>query len=134
MSLSWTAENYWLARTVFQRGLALIYLIAFLNAVNEFRPLLGEHGLLPAPAWIREVPFRDSPSLFYLAPKDWAFTGAAWLGAVLSLLALTGIVERYGTPASAIVWGLLWLLYLSFVGSERESVKRCHFTRLSSWC
>jgi hypothetical protein len=115
MSLSWTAENYWLARTVFQRGLALIYLIAFVNAVNEFRPLLGEHGLLPAPAWIREVPFRASPSLFYLAPKDWAFTGAAWLGTVLSFLALTGIVERYGTPVSAIVWGLLWVLYLSFV-------------------
>src|SRR5689334_18519235 len=39
--LNWTADNYWLTRTVFQRGLALVYLIAFLNAVNQFRPLLG---------------------------------------------------------------------------------------------
>lgn len=115
MSVSWTADNYWLTRTVFQRALALVYLIAFLNAVNQFKPLLGERGLLPAPSWIRAVPFRASPSLFYLAPKDWAFGAAAWLGIGLSCLALTGVVERYSTPVSAVMWGALWVLYLSFV-------------------
>ena len=92
-----------------------MYLIAFLNAVNQFKPLLGENGLLPVPLWIRHVPFRTAPSLFYLAPKDWAFSAAAWLGVVLSCLALTGIAERYSTLISAAVWGLLWVLYLSFV-------------------
>ena len=58
MSVSWTADNYWLTRTVFQRALALVYLIAFLNAVNQFKPLLGENGLLPVPAWVRSVPCR----------------------------------------------------------------------------
>src|SRR5690348_16092537 len=115
MSLSWTADNYWLTRTVFQRGLALVYFIAFLNAVNQFKPLLGERGLLPVPLWIRHVPFRESPSLFYLAPKDWAFTAAAWLGVALSCLALTGISERFSSLASAVIWALLWVLYLSFV-------------------
>ena len=115
VSLSWTADTYWLARTVFQRGLALVYLIAFLNALNQFKPLLGERGLLPAPLWIRQVPFRASPSLFYLAPKDWAFSGAAWLGVALCGLALAGIAERYSTPISAAVWASLWVLYLSFV-------------------
>src|SRR5690349_4847980 len=115
MSLTWTAENYWLTRTVFQRGLALVYLIAFVNAVNQFKPLLGEHGLLPVPLWVKEVPFRASPSLFYLAPKDWAFTAAAWLGVLLSCAALGGISERYSTPVSAAVWGALWVLYLSIV-------------------
>ena len=66
-------NHYWLTRLVFQRGLALIYLIAFICALNQFRPLLGEHGLLPVPAFVRQVPFRETPSLFYLAPKDWAF-------------------------------------------------------------
>jgi hypothetical protein len=113
--VSWSADNYWLTRTVFQRGLALVYLIAFLNALNQFKPLLGERGLLPVPSWVRTVSFRTSPSLFYLAPKDWAFTAAAWLGIVLSCLALTGIADRYSTPVSAAVWGGLWLLYLSFV-------------------
>ena len=81
MTLGWTNEGYWLTRAVFQRGLALIYLIGFVNAVNQFKPLLGERGLLPVPAWVRAVPFREMPSLFYLAPKDWAFTAAAWVGA-----------------------------------------------------
>ncbi|HMC68770.1 MAG TPA: lipase maturation factor family protein, partial [Mycobacteriales bacterium] len=47
------APDYWLSRFVFERGLALVYLIAFLVAVNQFRPLLGEHGLLPAPGFLR---------------------------------------------------------------------------------
>ncbi len=112
---SWNAENYWLSRTVFQRGLGFVYLVAFINAVNQFRPLLGERGLLPVPVWVKEVPFRASPSLFYLAPKDWAFVGAAWLGVVLSCLILLGINERFPLPFSALTWFLLWTLYLSFV-------------------
>jgi len=115
VSLSWTDGNYWLTRTVFERGLALIYLIAFLNAVNQFKPLLGERGLLPAPRWVRQVPFRASPSLFYFAPKDWAFTAAAWLGLLLSALALVGVSESGSSAVAALVWALLWLLYLSFV-------------------
>ena len=39
----------------------------------------------------------------------------AWTGVVLSLVALTGFSERFGTPLSMAVWALLWLLYLSFV-------------------
>ncbi len=115
MTLSWTAEGYWLTRNVFQRALALVYLIAFLNAVNQFKPLLGERGLLPVPIWVKAVPFRASPSLFYLAPKDWAFTAAAWLGVLLSCLAMAGFAERYSNWLSAAVWALLWVLYLSFV-------------------
>src|SRR4051812_6179397 len=104
MNFAWTNDNYWLVRTVFQRALALLYLIGFLNALNQFRPLLGEHGLLPVSAWVKAVPFRDSPSLFYLAPKDWAFMAAAWLGLVLSCLAMVGVVERAPTLVSAGVW------------------------------
>ena len=40
-------SGYWYSRFVFERALGLIYLVAFLNAANEFVPLLGEHGLLP---------------------------------------------------------------------------------------
>jgi hypothetical protein len=102
-------------RTLYQRGLALVYLIAFVNAVNEFKPLLGEQGLLPVPAWVKAVPFTASPSLFYLAPKDWAFTAAAWLGMLLSLATLAGITDRFSTWISAAAWAALWVLYISFV-------------------
>jgi hypothetical protein len=115
MSLSWTAGDYWLTRTVFQRALGLIYLIAFVNAVNQFKPLLGEHGLLPVTAWVKAVPFSDTPSLFYAAPKDWAFTTAAWAGVILSALVVAGVADRYSWWLSAVVWFVLWALYLSFV-------------------
>ena len=50
------AVDFEFARQVLQRGIAALYLIAFLSTLNQFRPLLGEHGLLPAPellAWAR---------------------------------------------------------------------------------
>jgi hypothetical protein len=105
----------WLTRLLFQRGLGLVYLIAFLVALNQFRPLLGERGLLPVPLFVERVSFRDSPSLFFLFPRDGTFLVAAWAGVILSALAVTGLSERYGAAASMLVWGSLWILYLSFV-------------------
>lgn len=68
--MTWEAGDYWLTRLVFQRELGVIYLIAFICALNQFRPLLGERGLLPVPDFVRQVPFRETPSLFFLAPRD----------------------------------------------------------------
>jgi hypothetical protein len=109
------AADYWYSRFVFERALAAIYLAAFLCAANQFLPLLGERGLLPFTNFVRVVPFRSSPSLFYLLQSDAAVRTAAWLGVGLSVLALTGYPQRLGTLPAAIVWGLLWVLYLSFV-------------------
>jgi len=114
--LAWLAgSDYRLTRRVLQRGLALVYLIAFVVAARQFVPLLGEHGLEPAPLFVAQVPFRLSPSLFYLAPHDRAFTAAAWIGVALAVFALTGLSERRGWPLSAATWGAMWLLDLSFV-------------------
>ena len=112
---SFVFSGYVLSRAAFQRGLALVYLIAFLVALNQFRPLLGEKGLLPAPAYLKQVPFSQSPSLFYLFPKDAAFTAAAWLGVGIACFALLGFSERYGLWPSILTWTLLWALYMSFV-------------------
>ena len=106
---------YWYSRQIFERGLALIYLIAFLAVINQFIPLLGERGLLPVPRFIQAVPFRESPSLFYLRATDGVFRAAGWLGVLLSVLALTGVVQSRSALAAGILWGLLWVLYLSFV-------------------
>src|SRR5207253_2593352 len=85
------APDYWLTRFVFERALGTIYLIAFLVTVNQFRPLLGEHGLLPAPDLIRAVPFRASPSLFHLVGySDRKLLIVGWAGVVLSVIAVTG--------------------------------------------
>jgi len=105
----------WYTRFTFERALALVYLTAFLVAANQFVPLLGEHGLLPVPRFIRQVSFTESPSLFYFAATDRAFTAAAWLGIALSIFAFSGFPQARGTLAAAATWAALWALYLSFV-------------------
>jgi hypothetical protein len=107
--------DYWLSRWLFERALALIYLVAFIAAVKQFVPLLGVHGLEPVGRWIEQVPFRSSPSLFYLAPRDGVFRAAAWLGVGLSVLALSSWPQRMGPATATVVWAVLWVLYLSFV-------------------
>ncbi len=115
--LAWldNTSGYWLGRFVFQRGLAIVYLIAFIAAVNQFRPLLGEKGLLPVPSFVKQVSFRDAPSLFYLFPNDRVFMLVAWIGVLFSCLALSGLSDRYSTWFSVFVWAALWALYMSFV-------------------
>lgn len=109
------APGYWLSRFVFQRSLATIYLIAFLAARNQFRPLLGEHGILPIPRFTRAVPFRRAPSLFQLRYSDRLFDATTWVGMVLSVAAIAGLVERAPIWTSMLAWGVLWALYLSIV-------------------
>jgi len=107
-------RGLWLARLLLERGIGLICLIAFIVALNQFKPLLGERGLLPVPLFVKQVSFRETPSLFFWAPRDLAFTTAAWVGIVLSCLVITGIAARY-TWLSIGVWLAIYLLYLSFV-------------------
>jgi hypothetical protein len=108
------ARRYWLTRLLLERGIGVISLIAFLVALNQFKPLLGERGLLPVPIFVKQVPFRATPSLFYLFPRDAAFTIAAWVGIVLSCLVISGIASRY-TWLSVAVWIAIYIIYLSFV-------------------
>ena len=104
-------SEYWLSRWLFERALAAIYLVAFAAAVVQFVPLLGERGLEPVGRRIEQVPFRASPSLFYLIPKDTAFRACAWLGVALSIFALTSLPQRLGAIPAALVWAVLvsWL-------------------------
>ena len=107
-------RGYWVTRVLLERGIGIICLIAFLVAVNQFKPLLGERGLLPVPLFVKQVPFRETPSLFFFFPRDIAFSIAAWVGVALSCLVITGISARY-TWLSVAVWVAIYLLYLSFV-------------------
>src|SRR4051794_36530307 len=106
-------RSYWVTRLLLERGLGIICLIAFIVALNQFKPLLGERGLLPVPLFVKQVPFRETPSLFFWMPRNGAFTTAAWIGIVLSCLVITGISSRY-TWLSAAVWLAIYVLYLSF--------------------
>src|SRR3954447_13851690 len=116
MTASWfAADDYWLGRLVFQRSLAAVYVIAFLVAVNQFRPLLGGNGLLPIPDYLRQRPFRQAPSLFQWHYSDRFFAAVAWTGVALAVITLGGLTERAPLPVTMLVWLALWLLYLSIV-------------------
>ena len=107
-------RGYWLARLLLERGIGVICLVAFLVAVNQFKPLLGARGLLPVRLFVKQMPFREAPSLFYLFPRDGAFLTAAWLGVLLSCLVISGLAARH-TWLSVATWLTIYLLYLSFV-------------------
>ncbi|GII54360.1 membrane protein [Planotetraspora thailandica] len=109
------APEYWLGRLVFQRGLAAIYLIAFLAAANQFRALIGETGLTPVPAYLRAVPFRRAPSVFHLHYTDRFFAAVAWSGVALSAAVLAGLADLVPLWSSMLLWGALWVSYLSIV-------------------
>ena len=109
------APDYWLTRLVFERVLGAIYLIAFIVAINQFRPLLGERGLLPVPVFVRLVPYRQAPSIFQFHYSDRFFAVLAWLGAVVSAAVVVGVPDRLPDWVSIVVWLFLWAVYLSIV-------------------
>jgi hypothetical protein len=110
-------SSYWHSRWLFERGLAAIYLIAFIVTLNQFLPLAGSRGLTPAADYLRQVPFRYSPSLFHWVDSDRAFRVCAWIGIGLSVVAVSGIVSRCGALATAGLWAGLYVLYLSFINA-----------------
>ncbi|HWC16502.1 MAG TPA: lipase maturation factor family protein [Terriglobales bacterium] len=105
--------DYWLARLALQKSIGLLFLTAYLNVINQFKPLLGERGLLPVPLFVKDVAFRESPSLFFFFPTDKAFTICGWIGVVLSGLIISGFADQ--TWSLLLIWAALWVLYLSFV-------------------
>src|SRR5438477_9164046 len=109
------SPDYMLARLVLQRGLGLVYLIAFLVALEQFRPLLGERGLLPVPRFLEHASFRESPSLFHLGYSDRLLAAVSLTGIVLSLVVVIGLPDRWPVPLTIAVWLVLWALYLSIV-------------------
>jgi hypothetical protein len=107
--------DIWLTRLLIQRGLGLIYFVAFLCALRQFRPLLGERGLLPVPAYLKRVSFAEAPSLFHLRYSDRLLSLVCWVGLGLSTLVVIGLADGGPLWLSLGVWLLLYLLYLSIV-------------------
>jgi hypothetical protein len=109
------APDYWLTRLVIERGLGLIYGVAFLVSAMQFGPLLGERGLLPVSRFLRHAAFLDAPSVFHLHYSDRALLAVAWSGVTLSAAVVTGLVDLAPVWVSILVWFALWALYQSIV-------------------
>src|SRR5437868_6234058 len=109
------ASDYWLARWVFERLLAAIYLLGFLTAATQFPALLGEHGLLPAPRFLGLATFRETPSLFHAHYSDRLLQAVAWIGMAVAALLLLGAPQAGPAWLPMLAWLVLWALYLSIV-------------------
>ncbi|MBH8557193.1 lipase maturation factor family protein [Hymenobacter negativus] len=114
--------TYWLTRFVILRLLGGLYAVAFLVAINQIVPLIGEHGLLPVGLFLKQASavlgsagagFVRLPSIFWLGHSDTALLAAAWLGFGISCLVAAGF-------ANALLLAVLWGLYLSFVHVGQE--------------
>ena len=110
-------ETYGLTRFVILRWLGFVYVIAFLVAVNQLVPLIGAHGLTPAPLFLHAVAaqagsswdgFFALPSLFWIDCSDIALRVLPWIGLILSCAVAAGF-------ANSIILAVLWVLYMSIV-------------------
>ena len=110
-----SAGDHELARFVLQRGIAATYLVAFVAAINQFRPLLGERGLLPVPRFVERVPFRAAPSLFHWRYSDRLLLVVAGTGGLLALSVVLGLPQSGPPWLPMLVFLTMWGLYLSVV-------------------
>ena len=109
------ATEYEFARQVLERGIAAVYLVAFLSTMAQFPVLLGEHGLQPAPTFIRRMGDRLSPTLFRRRYSDRLLLTVAGAGALLSASLVAGLPQLAPSWATMIAFLLCWLAYLSIV-------------------
>ncbi len=105
--------TYVLSRWLFLRLLGLVYLIAFVSLALQVTGLVGEHGILPAAAFLERArglygaaAYRELPTICWLGAGDGALRALCWGGATLALLLVAGV-------AQAPVLALLWACYLS---------------------
>jgi predicted DCC family thiol-disulfide oxidoreductase YuxK/uncharacterized membrane protein YphA (DoxX/SURF4 family) len=106
-------------RWLFLRGLALIYLIAFVSLGAQMQGLIGSHGIAPARELMSAVNlaaaqnhlgldrFHLVPTFAWWSASDRALNWQCALGVAGSLALLAGV-------APALMLALLWALYLSF--------------------
>jgi hypothetical protein len=109
------AQSYWLARLVLQRGVAALYVVAFVCAAMQFRALLGSAGLLPVPRFLARVPFRRAPSLFHRRYSDGLAISVCWAGAAVAALLVAGVPQSGPPWAPLLAFLFVWALYLSIV-------------------
>lgn len=116
------AVDFEFARQVLQRGIAALYLVAFLSTLNQFRPLLGERGLLPAPElleWAKSSPRAGRmlrPTLFrHVRYSDHRLVALCVGGMVVSSLVVAGIPQLGPSWLPMLAFLLLWLAYMSVV-------------------
>jgi hypothetical protein len=117
------APEYLVARFLIERGLAALYLVAFLVAWNQFPALCGERGLEPAPRLLAALPrFLDAPTVFrWIGYSDAKLRIVSAAGMGISVALLLGLPQSTALPVDVglaltmLAWFVLWVGYQSIV-------------------
>jgi hypothetical protein len=117
LRLVWPGASGPAVALVFQRALALIFLVAWLSLASQVRVLIGPRGLMPLDAFLDgagSLPLLGYPSLlrWHALASAPVLLGGSLLGALLAVLALAGVRPR-------LAFGLSTVLYLSYATACR---------------
>ncbi|UZD62544.1 lipase maturation factor family protein [Brevibacterium sp. JSBI002] len=113
-----TAGDYTISREIIQRGIALLFLIAFASAFNQFPALLGERGLTPAPRFIALTSALQAPTIFRwkrFSYSDRRLRLVCVVGMVLAASAIIGLPQAGPAWVPIPVFSAMWALYFSIV-------------------
>lgn len=112
--------SYGVARCLFLRLMAVVYLIAFVSLWVQIDGLIGSRGILPVASWVEAGTrslsverYWEYPTLCWLNSSDMFLHLQCGAGALLALAALAGL-------APAPCFAILWALYLSLTIACRE--------------
>src|SRR5881296_1429883 len=102
-----------MARSVFLRGLAIVYLIAFASLLPQVDGLIGSNGILPVNDYLDTIDseygntgYALFPTLAWFDSSDTFLHVMIWAGMVLAILLFARVL-----PLGAAIG--LWVLYLS---------------------
>lgn len=116
------AVDFEFARQVLQRGIAALFLVAFVSSLNQFPALLGERGLLPAPRlleWAVSSPRAGRmlrPTLFrWVRYTDRRLRALCVAGIVVAATLVAGIPQLGPPWVPMLCFLALWLAYMSIV-------------------
>lgn len=116
------AESCALCRFMVVRGVALVYLIAFLSLFLQIDGLFCQKGILPIAQFmdqtVRSYPpggfqLNDLPTVFLISSSDSFLKGACIAGMVAALTAAMGFL-------SGPMLMVCWVLYLSFLSTGAD--------------
>ncbi|MFC8680046.1 lipase maturation factor family protein [Microbacterium ureisolvens] len=114
------AVDFEFARQVLQRGIAALFVVAFISTLNQFRPLLGEHGLLPAPELLEWAHTSKRgrrllrPTLFrYVRYTDRRLVVLSGVGIAVGAALVAGIPQLAPPWVPMVCFLVLWLGYMS---------------------
>lgn len=104
-----------MTRSLFLRGLALVYFFAFLSLLPQITGLIGEKGILPAAGYLQHIrsaigsgAYLAFPTLAWFNSSDTFLFAMAWAGIVFAAALFFRLVPFVSLVA-------LYVLYLSIV-------------------